>query len=102
MNWGEGLVPLHAEFYELQMGVLGIGYTPILIAIALLTGGVIRAKLALITGISMGVIGGLNTYVNIQKVGYMDDMPLAVMILMPLIIFGGLTLSGWLHRNDSE
>ena len=102
MNWGDGNVPAHAEFYELQMGVLGIGYTPILIAIAVLTEGALRAKLALVTGLSMGVIGGLNTYINIQKAGYMEDMPLAFMIGMPLIVFGGLTLSGWLNLNDGE
>ena len=54
MNWGDGNVPAHAEFYELQMGVLGIGYTPILIAMAVLTEGALRAKLALVTGLSMG------------------------------------------------
>ena len=100
MAWGEGNVPQYAEFYEFQMGTLGIAYTPMLLAMALMTTGVLRAKLALITALSMLVVAGLNTYMNIQQAGYMEDMPMAMMIGMPIFIFGGMLASALLHMKE--
>ena len=92
MAWGEGNVPQYAEFYEFQMGTLGIAYTPMLLAMALMTTGVLRAKLALITALSMLVVAGLNTYMN--------DMPMAMMIGLPIFIFGGMLASALLHMKE--
>ena len=100
MVWGENAPPL-AEFYEYQLGVLGFAYTPILVAIALYTAGKLRAKFTVVVGLSMGVMAGLNTTKNIQQEGYAEDM-VAFMILMPIVIMGGLLISGLLHLKEDD
>ena len=101
MVWGEGKAPPIAEFYEYQLGVLGLAYTPILVALALYTAGKLRAKFTIVVGLSMGAVAALNTTKNIQQEGYAEDM-VAFMIVMPIIIMGGLLISGWLHLNDDD
>ena len=103
MAWGEGNVPDHALFYEFQLGALGIGYTPMLLGIAFLARGVTRAKLTIVTAIGMGLVASVNTYANLNKEGYLDDMGVMFMVGLPVVIMGGLLLSGLLHlQQDSE
>ena len=100
MAWGEGKVPDHALFYEFQIGILGIGYTPMLLGIAFLVCGAKRAKLTIVTAIGMSLVAFMNSYASITKEGYLDDMSLLFMIGLPAVIFGGLLVSGILHLNE--
>ena len=50
----------------------------------------------------MLVVAALNTYMNIQQAGYMEDMPMAMMIGLPIFIFGGMLASAVLHLNAAD
>jgi len=102
MAWGAGNAPEHAAFYEFRLGVLGIAYTPLLLAMAYLTTGSTRAKMALITALSVGVMMVLDVGACIKQEGYLEDMSMALMFGLPLVIFGGLCASGALHLRDDE
>ncbi len=96
MNWGELPGPEHAVFYELMLGTLGIGYTPMLLGIAFLTEGTTRARLTLVTAVAMGLTGGANTAVMMGQPGYAEGMEV-FLIGMPTLIFGGMLTSAVLH-----
>lgn len=102
MSWGAGNAPEHAEFYEFRLGVLGIAYTPMLLAVAFLTAGKTQAKLALVTALGMGVMVVLDVVATIQKAGYLEDMSMMFLIGLPVVIFGGMVVAGVLHLNDEE
>ena len=93
MAWGEGNVPDHALFYEYQIGVLGIAYTPMLLGIAFLVGGAKRARLTIVTAVGMGLLAFLNSCANSTKEGYLDDMGLLFTMGLPALIFVGRILS---------
>ena len=106
MAWGEGMgegnVRQHAGFCGFQMGTLGMAYTPMLLAMASITTGGMRAKMTLITKLSIRVVAARNTSMSIQQAGYMEDIPLAMMFGMPVFLSGWSLTSGVLHPNPSE
>ena len=101
-NWGADTAPAQAAFYEFQMGVLGIGYTPMLLAMAFFATGRTLAKMTLATALGMAVVAFVNTYTSMAHEGYMDDMPAALMIGLPIVLFGGMLLSAALHLSADE
>ncbi|HCP45559.1 MAG TPA: hypothetical protein DIU15_05935 [Deltaproteobacteria bacterium] len=103
MAWGEGAAPEHAGFYEFRLGALGIAYTPMLFAMAYLTTGTTRAKMAVITALAMGVVVVLDVATSINQAGYLEDMSMAFLLGLPVSVFGGLLASGLLHlKEDGE
>jgi len=103
MAWGAlDKAPEHAAFYEFRLGVLGIAYTPMLLAVAFLTAGTVRAKIAIITALGMGVTVVMDTVTSIQQEGYLEDMSMAFMVVLPLVMFGGILTAGLLHLKDEE
>ena len=102
MGWGAGKAPEHAAFYEVRLGGLGIAYTPMLLAMAYLTTGAARAKMALITALSLGLGICVDVGMCIQQVGYLDDMSPLFMIGVPFVFLGGLLASGVLHLKQEE
>jgi len=102
MAWGADKAPEHAGFYEFRLGVLGIAYTPLLLAMAFLTTGSTRAKMTVITALSIGLVSILDVGASIQQAGYLETMPMAMMIGLPAVIFGGLLASGLLHMKEEQ
>ena len=102
MAWGAGMAPEHAAFYELRLGALGIAYTPMLLAMAYLTEGRTRAKMALVTALSIGAVIVIDVGASIRQAGYLDDMSLLFMIGLPAVIFGGILTSALLHMKEEQ
>ena len=100
MAWGVGMAPEHATFYELRLGALGLAYTPMLLAMAYLTEGRTRAKMALVTALSMGAVIVVDVSACLKQVGYLDEMSSLFMIGLPAVIFGGILTSAVLHLRD--
>ena len=102
MAWGAGKAPAYAGFYEFRLGILGIAYTPMLLAVAFFTAGKTRAKITLVTALAIGCMMVLDVGVTIQEPGYLEDMSMAFLIGLPVVIFGGMVVAGLLHLNDDE
>ena len=73
-----------------------------LLAMAYLTEGRTRAKMALVTALSIGAVIVIDVGASIRQAGYLDDMSLLFMIGLPAVIFGGILTSALLHMKEEQ
>ena len=96
ITWGVSSVLAHDAFYEMTMGIMIALLTVLAFGMAIFTSGVARAKMAALLGVSMlscmTILTIYQSSAGANTGGFM--------LIVPITIFSGLALSGFLHLKD--
>ena len=92
-TWGIGSVLAHDAYYEMTMGIEIALLTVLAFGLAFFTSGVARAKMATLLGVSMLSCMTI-TMIYANSAGANNP---GFLLVIPITIFSGLTLSGLLH-----
>ncbi len=94
--WGNENVLGHDVYYETSYGFLFIGMSVIAAGLAFLTSGAQQARMTALFGATMlSIVASMAIYSNAE--GYSFG---GLMILIPITLMSGVTLSGILHWKD--
>ena len=99
MAWGKGNVLAHDATYEAIMGFALLPHVAAIFGAAFLLSGVTQAKMAALLG-GTTMVAFLAMVAVGSNSGYMADMGPMAAYAPPIILFGGLTLSGVLHMKE--
>lgn len=100
MGWGEDNVAAHDAFYEFLMGLFILPHVAVMLAAAFLFAGQVQSRLAAILGISI-LVNFVGAALHASGAGYMAEMGSVAAFAPPMILFGGLALSGVLNWNEA-
>mgnify|MGYP001214139320 CR=1 FL=1 len=98
MGWGSDNIGVHDGFYETNLAIMAALLSIMAAGIALFTSGLARARMTTLLGVSL-----LGTMVVWLTYGSSNDYDTGgLIIIMPFVIFGMLTLTGILSLKSSE